>query len=91
MLGESARERRAIREKMFPSQGYLKWFACWPPGGRMISPLDPNFVEGHNSLGLVLLQAGKLRTTREEFADALRLKPRYAEAHCNLALVLHQE
>jgi Tfp pilus assembly protein PilF len=39
----------------------------------------------------VLLQAGNLREAKAQFADALRLKPLYAEAHYNLALVLHQE
>jgi protein O-GlcNAc transferase len=37
------------------------------------------------------LQAGKLREAKTEFAAAVRLKPRYAEAHYNLALALHQE
>jgi tetratricopeptide (TPR) repeat protein len=40
---------------------------------------------------VVLLQAGNLREAREEFIDAVRLKPRYAEAHYNLARALHQE
>ena len=52
---------------------------------------DPNFAEGHNNLGLVLLQTGNLRDAQAEFNDAVRLKPRYAEAHYNLALTLHQE
>jgi tetratricopeptide (TPR) repeat protein len=37
------------------------------------------------------LQAGNLDTARAEFAEALHLKPNYAEAHYNLGLTLHQE
>jgi len=37
------------------------------------------------------MQAGNLRTARAEFIEAVRLKPRYAEAHYNLALALHQQ
>jgi Tfp pilus assembly protein PilF len=37
------------------------------------------------------LQAGDAPTARAEFAEALRLKPAYAEAHYNLALALQQE
>jgi Tfp pilus assembly protein PilF len=40
---------------------------------------------------LVLLQSGDARTAQAEFIEAVRLKPRYAEAHFNLALALHQE
>jgi len=39
----------------------------------------------------VLLQAGDVRMAQAEFVEAVRLKPRYAEAHYNLALALHQE
>ncbi len=52
---------------------------------------DPNFAEGHNNLGLVLLQAGNVPAAQKEFDDAVRLKPGYAEAHYNLALALQQE
>jgi Tfp pilus assembly protein PilF len=40
---------------------------------------------------LVLLQAGDVGRAQAEFLEAVRLKPRYAEAHYNLALALHQE
>jgi Tfp pilus assembly protein PilF len=39
----------------------------------------------------VLLRAGNPRGAQKEFANALRLKPSYAEAHYNLALALHQQ
>ena len=49
------------------------------------------FAEGHNNLGLALLQEGDAGTARAEFVEAVRLKPGYAEAHYNLGLALHQE
>ena len=52
---------------------------------------DPKFAEGHNNLGLVLLQAGDVHRAEAAFEEAARLKPRYAEAHYNLALALRQE
>jgi tetratricopeptide (TPR) repeat protein len=52
---------------------------------------DPNFAEGHNNLGLVLLQAGEVHRAVAAFEEAVRLKPQYAEAHYNLALALRQE
>ncbi|PYV61320.1 MAG: Tfp pilus assembly protein PilF, partial [Acidobacteria bacterium] len=48
-------------------------------------------AEGHNNLGLVLLQTGAIRKARAEFIEAVRLKPSYAEAHYNLALALHRQ
>jgi Tfp pilus assembly protein PilF len=39
----------------------------------------------------VLLQGGNLHTAQFEFAEALRLKPGYAEAHYKLALAFQQE
>jgi len=39
----------------------------------------------------VLLQTGDVHTAQAEFAEALRLKPAYAEAHYNLALAFHQD
>ena len=52
---------------------------------------DPKFAEGHNNLGLVLLQSGNVQKAETEFKEAARLKPQYAEAHYNLALALRQE
>ena len=52
---------------------------------------EPNFPEGHNNLGLMLLQSGAAAGAHAQFAEAIRLKPEYAEAHYNLALALHQE
>ena len=52
---------------------------------------DPKFAEGHNNLGLVLLQSGDLAKAEAEFAEAIRLKPEFAEAHYNLALAFRQQ
>ena len=52
---------------------------------------DPNFAEGHNNLGLVLLQSGNAQKAETAFKEATRLKPQYAEAHYNLALAFRQE
>lgn len=45
--------------------------------------------EAHNKHRCGRLQAGDIRTAEAKFSEA-RLKPRYAEAHYNLTLVLHQ-
>ena len=37
------------------------------------------------------MQSGDLRKAEGEFSNAVRLKPGYAEAHYNLALVLQKE
>jgi Flp pilus assembly protein TadD len=37
------------------------------------------------------MQGGNAPRAQAEFREAVRLKPRYAEAHYNLALALHQE
>ena len=52
---------------------------------------DPKFAEGHNNLGLVLLQSGDTRKAEAEFEEAVRLKPQFAEAHYNLALAFRQQ
>jgi Flp pilus assembly protein TadD len=52
---------------------------------------NPTFAEGHNNLGLVLLQSEEIHRAEAEFAEAARLKPGYAEAHYNLALAFRQE
>ena len=52
---------------------------------------DPNFAEGHNNLGLVLLQAGEVHRAEAAFEEAIGLNRSYAEAHYNLALALRQE
>jgi Tfp pilus assembly protein PilF len=52
---------------------------------------NPGFAEGHNDLGLVLMQGRDPRAAEAEFREAVRMKQGYAEAHYNLALALQQQ
>jgi Flp pilus assembly protein TadD len=52
---------------------------------------DSSFAEGHNNLGLVLLQAGDGPAAQAQFVEAVRRNAGYAEAHYSLGLALHQE
>ena len=47
---------------------------------------DPESAEAHYRLGLLWGQGGEIQAAEEQFRDAIRLKPSYAEAHFNLAL-----
>jgi tetratricopeptide (TPR) repeat protein len=49
---------------------------------------DPSDALLHNTLGLVELSLRKLDAARADFEETLRLEPRYAGAHANLAAVL---
>ncbi|MDO8684801.1 MAG: tetratricopeptide repeat protein [Armatimonadota bacterium] len=48
----------------------------------------PSSARAHCHLGLFLAEQGKLDESREHFMDALRIAPRYAEAHRGLAITL---
>jgi len=50
--------------------------------------LDPFY---HNNLGNIFRKLGKLPAATGCYEEALRLKPRYAEAHYNLATVLREQ
>ena len=50
--------------------------------------LDPFY---HNNLGNIFKKLGKLPAATGCYEEALRLKPRYAEAHYNLATVLREQ
>ncbi len=50
--------------------------------------LDPFY---HNNLGNIFRKLGKLSAATGCYQEALRLKPRYAEAHYNLATVLREQ
>jgi tetratricopeptide (TPR) repeat protein len=53
--------------------------------------LRPGFAEGHNNLGLALLDDGNCAQSIAEFREALRLEPNNAAAHYNLGLALRQK
>jgi tetratricopeptide (TPR) repeat protein len=46
--------------------------------------LNPNYVDAHNNLGVVLYQSGKVEEAIAHFREALRLYPGNAFAHNNL-------
>src|SRR6185295_2999200 len=50
--------------------------------------LRPDFVEAHNNLGLVLIQAGDDSGGIAAFREAVRLQKDYADAHVNLGAAL---
>jgi tetratricopeptide (TPR) repeat protein len=52
--------------------------------------IDAANAEGHNNLGLIYLEQGKLRDAANELATAVRCKPDYAAAHYNYSLVLRK-
>jgi tetratricopeptide (TPR) repeat protein len=58
---------------------------------RTMLRLRPDFAEGHNNLGSLLLAQGKPEEAEANFRQAVRLRPDYAEAHYNLGLGLQAE
>jgi tetratricopeptide (TPR) repeat protein len=52
--------------------------------------VDPEYAQGHYSLGVVLQDQGRLLEASNEYYAALRINPNYLEAHNNLASVLQQ-
>jgi tetratricopeptide (TPR) repeat protein len=50
--------------------------------------LNPDFPEGHNSLGNALTAAGRATEAIAELTAAVRIAPRYAEAYSNLGNAL---
>jgi Flp pilus assembly protein TadD len=55
---------------------------------RQVLQLDPRPVEALHLLGLVTVRLGRHDQAIEYIGQAIRLKPDYAEAHCNLGSVL---
>ena len=51
---------------------------------------SPGAWQAHTSLGIALLQIGKIQEAITHFEQALRIKPDYAEAHYNLGFALAQ-
>jgi arylsulfatase A-like enzyme/tetratricopeptide (TPR) repeat protein len=52
---------------------------------------DPNSPEACNALGSVYFRLGNLSGANDAFSKAIQLEPRFAWAHYNLGLVLHQQ
>ena len=50
--------------------------------------LDPGNALAHYRLGEVLGRAGRIDEALGEYLEAIRLKPDFAEAHCNFGLIL---
>jgi Flp pilus assembly protein TadD len=48
--------------------------------------LEPNSPYAHNNLGVVLERLGKHEEALKHFSKAVKAKPDYGEAICNLAL-----
>jgi type IV pilus assembly protein PilF len=49
---------------------------------------DPYLPDAHQALGLVYHGMGKLEAARAEYAEALRLRPKFSEASNNLGILL---
>jgi tetratricopeptide (TPR) repeat protein len=50
--------------------------------------INPNYVDGHNTLGLLELKENKMAESEKTFRDTISRWPRYAPAYGNLATVL---
>ena len=48
---------------------------------------NPNHIDAHNNLGIILLQLGELQKAKSCFEKAVKINPNYASAHNNLGLV----
>ena len=50
--------------------------------------INPNFVDGYNTLGILELKENRMAESEQMFRDTIRRWPRYAPAYGNLATVL---
>ena len=74
-LGEALRDRGRLDDALTSTR---QAFAYMPPN-------SPGLVAMlHNDVGLVLARQGRTADAANEFAEAVRLIPRFAEAHNNL-------
>jgi Flp pilus assembly protein TadD len=53
--------------------------------------LDPYYVDAHNNLGKILLNAGQLTEAETEFRQAMQIQPTDFTAHENLGVALLQQ
>ena len=58
---------------------------------KKVTELNPNYTNGHNNLGLVLLDQEKLDEAVEAFNKALSLKPDNAGAYNNMGIALQEQ
>jgi Flp pilus assembly protein TadD len=71
--------------------GTLARNAVWHSGMRLwqdVLTKSPNKARPHNNLGILLLQENFYEDAAEQFNEALRLNPEYAEAYGGLATAL---
>ncbi|MBT4136870.1 MAG: tetratricopeptide repeat protein, partial [Candidatus Latescibacteria bacterium] len=48
--------------------------------------LRPDHYRAHNNLGVVFLRTTQYQKARQQFQEALRIKPTYSDAEVNLTL-----
>jgi len=51
---------------------------------------NPNHVDAHNNLGIILLRSGKPQKAKSCFEKAIEINPNHASAHNNLGVVFRQ-
>jgi enediyne biosynthesis protein E4 len=88
---DKARAQSAFQEGMTLAR-QAKWAGAGRAFQRAIQ-LDPDCLEAHFSLGVLLARQGKIgyAAAMNEFLEVLRLNPNDADAHINLSNVLEQE
>jgi len=52
--------------------------------------LQPDLMEAHNNLGLVLQRLGRAQSAKSSYQKAIDLNERYADAHCNMGNILRE-
>ena len=51
---------------------------------------NPNHVDAHNNLGIILLRSGKSQNAKSCFEKVVEINPNHASAHNNLGVVFRQ-
>jgi tetratricopeptide (TPR) repeat protein len=49
--------------------------------------ISPDYAEGYNQIGLILIGQGKYNEAEVFFSKAVQIRPNYAEARKNIALL----
>ena len=58
---------------------------------RTVTKQKPDFFAAHNALGLALQNLGDLEAAAQEFEEALKINPGFANAASNLAQMYHEQ